>query len=196
MNICLATKNDALEIAKIHKQEINQGFLSQLGIKFLAKLYEAMILSKESFVVVAKENNQIIGFISGCVNVKNFYKDFLKNHTFSAIIILLPKFFNFVTIKKIFETLKYSKRKEDNLPEAELLVIASKREFHGKGIALKTFECFINEMKKREIEQFKVIVGENLSRAIGFYKKMGFSFHSNTNIHGKESSRIYIYNIK
>jgi len=196
MNICLATKNDALEIAKIHKQEINQGFLSQLGIKFLAKLYEAMILSKESFVVVAKENNQIIGFISGCVNVKNFYKDFLKNHTFSAIIILLPKFFNFVTIKKIFETLKYSKRKEDNLPEAELLVIASKREFHGKGIALKTFECFINEMKKREIEQFKVIVGENLSRAIGFYEKMGFNFHSNTNIHKKEPSRIYIYNIK
>ena len=37
MNITLATKKDATQIAKIHKQEINQGFLSQLGVKFLSK---------------------------------------------------------------------------------------------------------------------------------------------------------------
>ena len=38
MNITLANKKDAAQIAKIHEREINQGFLSQLGIKFLSKL--------------------------------------------------------------------------------------------------------------------------------------------------------------
>ncbi|OQB44208.1 MAG: hypothetical protein BWY03_00314 [Parcubacteria group bacterium ADurb.Bin159] len=52
MKICLADKQDAGQIAKIHRKEINQGFLSQLGERFLSKLYEAMILSKNAFVVV------------------------------------------------------------------------------------------------------------------------------------------------
>jgi len=196
MNISLATKKDSVQIARIHKQEINQGFLSQLGVKFLSKLYEATIMSKNSFVVVARENNQIIGFISGCTNVKNFYKYFLKKYTLWAIIILLPKLLKFATIKKIFETLKYSRKKEENLPETELLVIAIKKEFHGQGIAIKMFNFFVNEMKNKKIKQFKVIVGKNLSRAIGFYEKMGFKFHSNTQIHQGPLSKIYIYNVK
>ena len=195
MNISLATKKDAIQIAKIHKQEINQGFLSQLGIKFLAKLYEAMILSQSSFVVVAKKNDEIIGFISGCINIKEFYKDFLKKYTFWAIIILLPKFLNIKTIKKIVETLKYSKKEED-LPKTELLVIAVEKKLHGQKIAIKMFKFFISELKDRRIKKFRVVVGENLSRAIGFYEKVGFKFHSNIVIHKNNLSRIYIYNIK
>jgi len=196
VKISLAIKDHAPQIAKIHKQEINQGFLSQLGIKFLSKLYEAMILSKNSFVVVAKKNDEVIGFISGCLNIKNFYKDFLKKNTLWAIIILLPKFLNLATIKKIIETLKYSKKEENDLPETELLVIAVKKEFHGQGIAIKMFEFFIDELKKREIKKFRVVVGKNLSRAIGFYEKVGFKFHSNITIHQNNLSKIYIYIIK
>lgn len=196
MIIRLANKIEANQIEKIHRREINQGFLSQLGVKFLSKLYEAMILSKNSFVVVAKENDEVIGFISGCSNVKNFYKDFLKRYTLWAIIILLPKFLNFATIKKIVETLKYSKKEEKDLPETELLVIAVKKEFHGQGVAIKMFDFFINELKKRGIKEFRVVVGENLSRAIGFYEKVGFKFHSNITIHQNNLSRIYIYTIK
>lgn len=196
MNITLATKKDSAQIAKIHKQEINQGFLSQLGEAFLSKLYEAMIIFPNSFVVVAKENNQVIGFISGCANIKNFYKYFLKKYFFCTVIILLPKLLNFNTVKKISETLKYSKKHEKKLPETELLVIAIKKEFHGQGIAQKMFDSFINEMEKREINQFKVIVGENLLRAIGFYEKMGFKFHSSISVHKNKPSKVYIYNIK
>lgn len=196
MKIELAEKRDAAQIAEIHRQEINQGFLSQLGVRFLSKLYEAMIMSRNSFVVVAKENNQVIGFISGCSSVKNFYKDFFKKYTLSAVVILLPKIFNLRIIKKILETLRYSKEKESDLPEAELLVIASKKEFHGQGVALKMFDFFVAEIKTRKIKQFKVVVGENLSRAIGFYEKVGFKFHSNITIHQNNLSRVYVYTIK
>jgi len=197
MNISLATKEDSIQIAKIHKQEINQGFLSQLGVKFLSKLYERMISSENSFVIVSKNNDEIIGFISGCTNLKKFYKDFLRKYIFWAIINLLPKFLNFATITKIFETLKYSKKeKRKSLPETELLVIAVKKEFHGQKVAQKMFDLFVEEMKNRKIKQFKVVVGESLSRAIGFYEKMGFKFNSSTSIHKNKSSRIYIYNIK
>ena len=40
MIFCLADKKDALQIAQIHKNEINKGFLSSLGIVFLGNFFE------------------------------------------------------------------------------------------------------------------------------------------------------------
>jgi len=167
MKISLAKKRDATQIAKIHKQEINQGFLSTLGI------------------------------ISGSTNVKKFYKTFFKKYFIPSLIILLPKLFKLSTLKKIFETLKYpSKEKKQKLPEAELLTIAVLNEFHGKRIAVELFKKFIDEMKKRKIKKVKVVVGESLPRAIKFYEKVGFQFHSPISVHKNTPSRVYIYSIK
>jgi len=196
MNIRLADIKDAAQIAKIHQHEINQGFLGQLGPKFLLKLYESMINSDSAFVTVADKDDQIIGFVGGCTDVGKFYKNFYKKYAVSAFFILLPKIFNLSNLKKIFETLKYSKQKKEKIPGAELLTIAVLKEFHGQDIALKMFEHFVQEMKKRKIKEFKVLVGENLSRAIRFYEKMGFEFHSLTSVHQDKSSKIYLYNIK
>ena len=195
--ISLSDKKDAVQIAKIHQQEINQGFLSQLGIGLLSKLYKAMTVSSNAFAVVAKDNGRVVGFIGGCTNVGKFYRDFLKKYFIQIVFILLPKIFRISTLKKIFETLKYPKQeKEKNLPKAELLTIAVSKEFHGQGIAQKMLEKFAFEMEKRGINVFKVVVGESLSQAIKYYEKMGFEFHSSCSIHGKELSRIYTYKVK
>lgn len=196
MNIRLAKPEEAPQIAKIHYYEINQGFLRQLGLRFLSLLYLAMIKSPLAFVVVAEENNEIIGFISGCTNVNGFYKDFFKKYTFKATLILLSNIFKISTIKKIFEILKYPKKEKKEIPDAELLTMAIKKEFQGQGIGQKLFEEFVLEMKNRRIRQFKVIVGESLAQAIQFYEKVGFKFHSQMTIHQNNLSRVYIYTIK
>ena len=197
MNISLATKKDATQIAIIRKREINQGFLSQLGVKFLSKLYKSTMVSPNAFTIVAKDNDKVIGFISGCTNVAKFYHDFFKKYFFQVFFILLPKMFKLSILKKIFETLKYPQQKEEKkLPGAELLTIAILKEYHGQGIAQKMFEKFVKEMKKREIKQFKVIVGESLMRAIRFYEKIGFKFHSSISVHKHKPSSVYIYNTK
>lgn len=192
MQICLANQKDATKIAEIHYQEINQGFLSQLGERFLANLYQAMIKSPLAFVVVAKANNRIIGLISGCVNLKKFYRYFIKRYFVQVFFVLLLQIRNF---KKIFETLKCSQNNK-NLPKAELLSIAVIKKYQGRGIAQKLFKKFLQEMQKRKIKKFKVVVGEDLIRAIKFYEKMGFKFYSCTSIHNNQKSRIYIYDKK
>jgi len=189
MKIYLANQKDATKIAEIHYQEINQGFLSSLGENFLSKLYEATIKSPLAFVVVAKENNKIIGFISGCVNTKKFYKYFIRKYFFRVLFVLLSKITNF---KKIFETLKYSQENK-NLPKAELLTIAVIKKYQGKGVAQELFKKFLQEMQKRKIKKFKVVVGEDLIRAIKFYEKLGLKLHSYTSIHNNKKSKIYIY---
>lgn len=195
MITCLANKKDATQIAKIHQQEINQGFLSQLGIKFLSKVYEATIVSPNAFTVIAKDNDKVIGFISGCINVSKFYRDFYKKYVANTFLILVPKIFRISVLKKIFETIRYPRQKEKKLPEAELLTIVVLKSFHGQGIAPKMFEKFLSEMRKRGVRRFKVVVGKKLKRAIGFYEKVGFKFCSSISVHQGEPSRIYIYTL-
>jgi len=195
MIFCLAQKKDALQIASIHKKEISQGFLSSLHISFLKNLYSAIIESDAGFCLVAREGDQVVGFISGVTDINNIYRYFLKTYFFSSIVLLSKKFFNITAVKKMIETLLYPV-KEKNLPSAELLTMAVSGQFQGQGIAGKMFLEFISEMKKRNITSFKVLVGEELLPAMHFYEKNGFVFLKNITLHDNKISKIYLYDIK
>ncbi len=107
----------------------------------------------------------------------------------------MPKIFKISILKKIKETLKYKNTNKNNLSQAELLSIAIAKKFQGQGIAQILLAEFIKEMKKRKVNQFKVMVGEKLPRAIAFYEKMGFKFFSKKSIHQGQPSKIYIYDL-
>ena len=216
MIISLAEEKDILSIAKIHKDEISKGFLSSLDISFLKRFYRALIKSKSSFCVVAKENSEVVGFIAGVSNMNTFYAYFLLHYFFQSFFILLPKIFS--SMKKILESLLYPVRnspphrpfgrvsaggvsngvdpkKEQSLPKAELLTIAVTKEFQGKGVGSLMLPVFIAEIKKRNINIFKVVVGEKLRPAIKFYEKNNFMFVKNITIHSNALSRVYVYKI-
>jgi len=195
MLIRLAKKNESRQIAEIHRQEIKKGFLRSLKKSFLTKLYSAIIESEFSFCIVAESDALIIGFIAGATNITKFYQYFLKKYFFQATLTLLPHIFNLRTLRKIFETLFYPK-KEKELPKAELLTIAVKKKFQGKGAASQMFEKFVLEMKERGVNTFKVVVGKELLPAIKFYERVGFQFLKEIKIHGQESSLVYLYKIK
>lgn len=187
MIYCLAKNNDAREIAKIHKEEIREGFLSSLPLNFLEKLYASVI--KNDFCIVAKENNEIAGFIAGTTDIKKLYTYFSKRYFFFSLLVLFPKILN---IKKIIEDIFYIKTEEI---KPELLTIAVRGRFRGQGTAKKMFELFIPEMKNRGVKTFKVVVGDDLKPAINFYEKSGFVFLRNISVHHNKPSRIYIYNL-
>ncbi|MCK4454163.1 GNAT family N-acetyltransferase [Candidatus Parcubacteria bacterium] len=194
MKIRLAEKKEAEQIAEIHKTEIKKGFLSSLRGPFLTNLYSAIIESEFSFCVVSEKDGRVVGFIAGVLDINKFYGYFLKKYFFQSVLMLLPQIFNFKKLKKIFESLFYPK-KENNLPKAELLTIAVKKEFQGQGIAKQMFEKFVSEIKNRKVGIFKVIVGEELKPAIKFYEKNGFQFLKKISIHNKQASRVYVYPI-
>jgi len=191
----LAKEEDSLEIAKIHKEEIKKGFLSSFDANLLATIYSALIKSKNGVCAVAQsENNEIVGFIAGAVNLEKFYIYFLYSHSFRAMPFLFKKFFNLRTIKKIIEIFLYPK-KEKELTKSELLAVAVKNNFRGKGIAAQLLEKFIVEMKKAGVADFKAVVGEELLDAINFYGKNNFKVQKIISLHGR-ASRIYLYSIK
>ena len=195
MEIKLADEKDCFQIAEIHFKEIKYGFLNQLGMGFLGYFYSAMIDSPNAFLIIAKENNSVIGFVSGCTNLNKFYKEFFRKYIFKSFLVFFKKMFSFHIFKKVFEIIKYSQKEEKDLPRSELLSIAVMQDFQGQGVALKLLEKFVSEMKKKKIGEFKVIVGENLIQANKFYQKNGFEFHSKDAVHKDTPSNIYVYKI-
>lgn len=192
--IRIAQENDFLEIAKMHNNYLRYGFLSTLGEKLLFLIYQSMVNSKYAFCIVAEENQKIIGFVSGATSIGKFYKEFLKKNFIKCSIILFPKIFNLKILKKIFETLFYPIKNID-LPEAELLSIVVEKDYQGQNVSQKLFQRLVEEFKKRDVKEFKVIVGDNLIHACKFYEKMGGVFFTKINIHKEQSSSVYLFKI-
>lgn len=188
-----AKKEDCSAAAKIHFQEIKYGFLNKLGRNFLSCFYETMTNSENAFLIVAEEKGAVIGFVSGCVDLKKFYREFISRHFFEGAIVFFRKILNF---KEILETIRYSKKEQAGLPQAELLSIAVVSRFQGQGASQSLLKEFVSEMRRRGAPEFKVIVGDNLIRANKFYQKNGFEFHSRNFIHKDKPSNVYIYKIK
>ena len=195
MIIRLANKEDCLEVARLHVQEIKSGFLLELGEKFLYYFYQAMIDSENTFLIVAQQDNSIIGFVSGCFDLKKFYKEFAKKYSFRVLPLLFKRFLGLYSLRKILETRRYTKREEKALPKPELISIVVSSQFQGQGVSKQLLFKFFSEMKNKGVKLVKVIVGEGLSQAIRFYERNGFKFHSKAFIHKDIPSRIYIYKL-
>ncbi len=191
----LATEKDEKKIAELHHDYINKGFLSELGINFLELLYKAMIKSNEIVCIVAEKENEIIGFVSGAIDLKKFYKEFLKENFLKATFKIFPKVFNPKILLKIYETIFYPIKINQTIPHAELLSIVVKKEYQGKNIGEELFKYLKKEFKKRGVSEFKVIVGENLPKAVKFYEKMNGKLIGKIEVHRGNISRIYGWKI-
>jgi len=190
--------SDCREIAKIHKECLTKSFLATLGEKFLTLLYKTLVEYKKGILLVAEDNGKIIGFVSATADTGGFYKYFLKKKFIEASFLLLPKAINLNTLRKIFETLKYSKKNKINilLPKAELLSIAVKEDYQRKGVAQQLFKALAKEFYKKGINEFKIVVGDSLLNAKKFYRKMGCIKVGEFELHKGERSEIYIFKIK
>jgi len=194
MTVRLAKKEDAKQLAQIHRLEIAKGFLASLPLSFLTKFYEAIVDAGSGICVVGEDEGRVVGFIAGTSNLKEFSRYFLGHYFFQAVFMLAPQIVHGGVLKKILESLRYAGKSED-LPSAELLTIAVQKEFQSQGVATRMLDLFISAMRERGVKVFKVVVGEDLKEAIAFYEKRGFRFHESTRIHGDKSSRIYLYHV-
>ncbi len=77
------------DIASLHFQYIDRGFLRQLGTGFLTLLYEAICRCPSSVLIVDCVDGRVIGFVSAAASMKSIYKQLLL-HPFRLLASLLP----------------------------------------------------------------------------------------------------------
>lgn len=191
------TDEEITQIAKLHYNNIESGFLSSLGEPFLKLIYFS--LQQKGILIGVRKDKMIVGFVSGVENLSSVYTEFFRKNFLKAFFFILPKIISVDVIKKLFDIALYpfkkKKTKEIEFPDAELLSIVVDAGYRGIGVADMLYKELVKDFKSQNIKEFKIIVGGNLIAAQKFYAKMGATKSKNINIHKGENSWIYLHQI-
>ncbi len=193
--IKISSPQDALQVATLHMQSINEGFLPKLGIGFLQSLYSFLI--EKELVIVFEEKEKIMGFVSCALSSKGIKKRFLFSSPMGIFKLVLALLKNPKLINPLLETyrapsLSESDPSEKEIPETELLSISVSSLAQKRGIGSKLIVALEEALKNRDISTYKVIAGEKLVGANKFYIKTGFTLAKQITIHGNDVSNVYV----
>lgn len=168
------------QASQIHIAEIHHGTLSLLGAEFLARLYFELAKAPESGMWVAIQQQRVVGFIVGCMNVRDVYFTVLKNATFALFFLATKSLFNHIVLRKILTLLIYPFRgdkafeKKDET-SATLLAIAVERDSQGQGIGKSVIESFEKGLIAWGLtSEYYVSTNRADANSNGFYKSLGF----------------------
>jgi GNAT superfamily N-acetyltransferase len=181
------------KVARLHCEQINQGFLATLGPPFLALLYEAIDKGKDSVLIVKEVDGDVVGFVSGAASLHPIYKRLLFR-PFSLFIALISCLLSLSRLLKIIEILRISKNNSvlRGLPRHELLTIVVDPSYQGQGHAEDLFASLCCYFKAINVTNFKIVVGGGLARAHSFYLKMGCAVAGAIEIHKGKDSLVYV----
>ncbi len=185
------------QVGRLHAEGIESGFLSTLGGRFLALLYEALDNSLESKLVLIWRENRIAGFAATTTNLSAVYRKLLSR-PFVLLVSLFPSLFNPFKLYRIAEVVLLNRRRggpSSVLPDAELLSIVVEPAFRGVGVAEEAYMKLIENFQERQVEKFQIVVGEDLKSAHRFYLRMGAKVVGDVSVHGNSRSIIYVQNV-
>ena len=186
------TPECAFDAAKLHIEGIHMGFISSLGIDFVAALYKAIALDSQSFGYVALKKGKVVGFATFTTNLKGLYKSILRKSGLRFAFLLFRKMFSLRMIQKVFETLFYPSRiKKHQFPEAEFLSMSVSTEARGHGLATRFVKMGFKECRRREIKELKILAATTIGPINKMYEKFGFKVAAQIENHGIISN-VYI----
>lgn len=182
------------QVAQLHAGNIDQGFLSSLGISFLSLLYEAIDANESSVLLIARQEGRVVGFVTGAEGMGSIYRQLLRRWP-SLFMALLPAMVSPRKLSKIAEILWMGKKEKPvlGLPHAELLSIAVEPGQRGQGCAQSLYRELVDHFRERGVFAFRIVVGEQLKTAHQFYKKMGAEPVGCIEVHQGQGSIMYVY---
>lgn len=185
------------DCATIHSLVIPGGFLPTFGRYFLRHLYDFFASSEKSFLIVARENDETLGFICGSYGVGSLYKSFVIR---KAVFIGVPvcwKLLSRGTMRKVLEVVSYPVGEErDDLPGSEILNFCVSSECQGKGVGAQLFQESTKQFAKHGIGSIRIVTGSDQVSAQRFYEKMGATLVTTVQVHDGDDSLMYTYQIE
>lgn len=184
------------DVARIHMQCIEQGFLSKLGESFLVLLYESIAADRNSVLFIERSEGHVVGFITGGRGMGSIYRQMLL-HWPRLFVALLPTMFKPLKLKWILEVILFSFKKKPTLgySKAELLSIAVLESARGKGVATRLYRALTDHFSNEGEPAFSIVVGNSLDSAHHFYLCMGAIPVTHITVHDGQVSTLYQHDL-
>lgn len=141
LTIQLMQQEQVHQVAKIHLKALSDDFLPSLGYSFLSNHYYPFCLNNPyTSVLVALENNQVVGFINVANNPDIYLSQIIKSNLLPLSIALLKlTFFNFQRIREAFELIRSRRTKMEDSGEVAFIAVDPMKQ--GMGVGLKLVEA-------------------------------------------------------
>ena len=172
-----ARKEDVASIVEIHLKAFKNFFLSSLGGNFLKFYYTCFIKNTDSVVLVAKEEDKIVGFAAATVLCEGFNAALIKQNIFSfsllglRLLVTKPK----ALVRLACNITKKSDEVQTVEDYAELYSIGVAPDCQGKGVGRELLIRVEQELLEQNVEKLSLTTDYyNNNSAIGFYESMGY----------------------
>ncbi len=177
-----ASAQDMGQVASIHKQQFDDHFLGQYSVATLQRFYHT--LATDTLFFVAESDGQVTGFVVGGPGevLQERRGEFLRAHRRRLILetALRPSIW-WQAATRAVGLARRGRDSSDRHPagDVRLLSIAVAETAKGRGIAGRLVAAF--EAGLPAGQSYGLSVHEVNERAIGFYRKVGFSEEARRN---------------
>lgn len=174
MQIRQAHIQDVLLIAELHVKSLPPKIcdLTALNRKTVKIFYETVVKDKVGHLVIATENNSVIGFCLITKDTGTLFKKFFFKNFFQLLKVLIVSD-KTELVKIFFKKFFYNSLITDNRPQ--LVYIGIDKNYTGKGVAQMLLENIELQFKEWKIDEYTLDVEEENIAARRFYEKNYFS---------------------
>ena len=187
-----ARPQDAPHLARLHGEALPDSFLPLLGEGFLRRLYVALATDPEAVAVVAEDAHGVVGFATGALSVRAFYRRFYRRHGIPAALAAAPRLLRPGILRRARESSSYG-RAERPYPDAELLSIALAPGWRGRGLGRALADQVVASLAALQAREIDVVVSADNLTANAFYRSLGFEHREQLSVHeGRVSNRLVL----
>ncbi len=173
-----ARPSDVAAVAAVHTSSFPGFFLSSLGPGFLRQLYAGIIADPESFLLVARAGEEVVGFVGGTVNSPGLYSRLIKRRLWAFGWAALPEVLRRPAIAaRILRALAKPKEAQADADKGALLMsIAVAPGRAGRGVGAELVTAFAEEVRRRGGRAVWLTTdAKGNDRVNAFYRRCGFS---------------------
>lgn len=198
LTLRFATLDDVDAVAALHASRIAEGFLVTLGPAFLRRLYRRVVLSSQSFVLVADDAREVRGFIAVAESTHALYREFLLRDGLAAGVAAARGIAR--APRSVWETLRYGLRAGGNGEAsaeagapAEVLATGVAAEHARRGIGARLIRAAVEEMERRGVVSARVLTAVGNVAAVRAYERGGFRSAGREEVHRGVTQELLVW---
>jgi len=169
---------------------IQWGQLSSFGPAVVTAFYRTLLDSPWGFAFLAERDGRPVGFVSGMVHWRRFYRAFAQQNWLLAAKVLLREIFRIRRWKRLLETSRYAATRA--LPDAEFLSMVVYPEARGGGVAHAMTRELLAEFKRRGVREVRAMTTPDNVATSRVLERAGFRFLGEAEIHPDEKILRYV----
>jgi putative acetyltransferase len=184
---------DAPAVAALHTARIGEGFLVTLGPRFLTRLYRRIAVSPHAVLLVADERSDegIAGFVAAATTTRGLYGEFLRRDAVPAGLAAAPAIL--LNPRRVWETFRYGRSDDGDLPAAEILSVAVAADAAGRGIGGALVALAQEELARLGAPEARVVTAVGNDAALAMYERAGFRRRTRTQIHAGVPQEVLVW---